>query len=187
MYYKGGVSKQQNKCIICNRIFTGRNTRKFCCLKCYYIFRKQFLIGKKSPRWKGGISKQELKCRLCNKIFIGRHYRLYCSKKCQLKSLDTSGSNNGMWKGGKIKDKDGYIMILYKTHPFSRCGYVAEHRLKIEKKIGRYLTKDEIVHHKNEIKNDNRISNLILLNKKEHDKYHTTKRHCTGFKKIIKK
>jgi len=47
------------------------------------------------------------------------------------------------------------------------------HRLIIENKLHRYLTKDEVVHHKNEIKTDNRINNLLVMTKSEHRKYHS--------------
>ena len=49
-------------------------------------------------------------------------------------------------------------------------GFVAEHRLKVEKKIGRYLKKSEVVHHKNHTRDDNRPSNLEVITKPEHDK-----------------
>src|SRR3990167_909794 len=76
-----------------------------------------------------------------------------------------SGKLNPKWRGGRRVDKDGYILVLQRSHPYadSYHGYVREHRLVMEKKIGRYLLPTEVVHHKNGDKQDNRISNLLLL------------------------
>ena len=85
----------------------------------------------------------------------------------------TSGENNHLWKGGKAIH-NGYIYILKKDHPNATIkGYVKEHRLVMEKHLGRYLTKKEIVHHINGIRNDNRVENLKLLKDgNEHLKEH---------------
>ncbi len=78
-------------------------------------------------------------------------------------SLALSGSKNHQWKGGKIKDKHGYILVKCPGHPMcNSLGYVREHRLKMEEKIGRLLTRKEVVHHINHQKDDNRIENLEL-------------------------
>ena len=82
--------------------------------------------------------------------------------------LACKGSKNYFWKGGIIKDK-GYITKHKPEHPFTDFrGYVREHRLIMEEFLGRYLTKDECVHHINGIKNDNRIENLQLVSKGIH-------------------
>ena|SRR3990167_9417979 len=71
----------------------------------------------------------------------------------------------------------GYILICNPKHPFSNNkGYVREHRLVMERHIGRYLNSNEVVHHKNGIKDDNRIENLELFpNISEHMKFHAPK------------
>ena len=72
---------------------------------------------------------------------------------------------NGRWNGGKMIDKNGYILIKKREHPFSNnSGYIREHRLVMEQHIGRYLNPEEIVHHMNHNPSDNRIENLMLIN-----------------------
>jgi len=68
----------------------------------------------------------------------------------------------------------GYKLVYSPKHPNAKKNYMREHRLVVEKKIGRYLNKEEVVHHINEIKDDNRIENLMLFkNDREHMKFHT--------------
>lgn len=78
------------------------------------------------------------------------------------------GERNISFKGGKNYDGQGYIRILKRDHPFNNNGYVLEHRLVMEKKLGRFLDPKEIVHHINHKKDDNRKENLILLTRQIH-------------------
>lgn len=80
--------------------------------------------------------------------------------------------------GHKKKRSDGYIAVYYPDHPKSnKAGYIMEHDLIMERMIGRHLKDDEVVHHVNGIKDDNRMENLILMKFKEHSGHHMKKRH----------
>lgn len=81
------------------------------------------------------------------------------------------GSKNPSWKGGKIIH-DGYVLINNPDHPSASNGYVLEHRLIIEKQIGRYLTPQETVHHRGK-KDDNRPHLLIaFISNPVHMRFH---------------
>jgi hypothetical protein len=74
---------------------------------------------------------------------------------------ESCGECSPRWKGRIFRE--GYVYVVNKDHPFaSKQGYVAEHRLVVEKHIGRVLREYEIVHHINGVKDDNGIDNLKL-------------------------
>ena len=93
------------------------------------------------------------------------------NKRCN--KCAKSGKRNPNWLGGKIKDNFGYVKIFKPEHPSAKKNYVSEHRLIVEKYLGRYLKSSEIVHHINGIKDDNRIQNLELKIRGHHDCGHT--------------
>lgn len=67
----------------------------------------------------------------------------------------------------------GYVMVKVPEHPKAfKGGWYYEHRLVVEKEIGRVLENYETVHHLNEVKTDNREINLFVCTRKEHDRAH---------------
>ena len=70
---------------------------------------------------------------------------------------------NYFWQGGYAVDEDGYILEHRPDHPQATTGgYVRQHRLVMEKVLGRYLTPEEVVDHKNRDTSDNDPGNLEL-------------------------
>jgi hypothetical protein len=82
---------------------------------------------------------------------------------------------------------------IYRSPPFNLEGYVAytvkyndgtkktvlQHREKMEKHLGRKLKRSEIVHHKNEKKRDNRVSNFKVTSSSKHAAMHARKPEMT--------
>lgn len=83
------------------------------------------------------------------------------------------GKDHPSWKGGEYINDSGYVLKLHRNHPSNvRKPYLREHRLILEAHLGRILTKDEIVHHINGNKTDNRLENLMIVTRSEHIKMH---------------
>lgn len=70
--------------------------------------------------------------------------------------------------------KNGYVQVWV-----SDRGYVYEHRLVMEKVLGRKLENYESVHHINNVKTDNRPRNLVVCSEREHMRIHR-KEHLLG-------
>lgn len=102
-----------------------------------------------------------------------KKYDIVLLNQKESNKIFNSGVNNPRWNGGKIISSHGYIAIHMPKHPYAdKRGYVYEHRLVVEEHIGRYLSPEEVVHHKDLNKTNNDISNLQILSNSEHRKIH---------------
>lgn len=128
-------------------------------------------------------------CKICGKEFYISRAHIersdddyerghFCSRDCYHTWRSTlQGEETPNWSGGRFLGRNGYVYVRHNN------GYELEHRVVMEEFLGRKLTGDEVVHHKNRIKTDNRIENLQLLTNSEHSKLHTKirkarKKHC---------
>ncbi len=128
------------------------------CLDCGKERWVQQRYGKpQSPRCRGCAHKTPEQRKIAGQSMLGR-----------------IGDKSPNWKRGSYNEqKSGYVHIyIYPTDFFfptaARRGYVLEHRLVMAKHLGRNLQSWEIVHHKNHIRNDNRIENLQLVSDDRH-------------------
>ena len=116
-------------------------------------------------------------CQACQKEFKSPHStRKYCSRSCYFTTR--TGKNNPLWGGGKKRYIHGYVWCYTPIgHPRRKSNQVnkyriQEHRLVMEKHLGRYLESHELVHHLNGIKDDNRIDNLVVISRAGHNVEH---------------
>lgn len=116
-------------------------------------------------RWVRYIKGQALspRCPKCSSQVYGRSH------------IGDKGSN---WKGGRYQKCTGYVYVWLSRDDFyapmlNRTGKMLEHRLVMARHLGRCLQLWEHVHHKNGIKNDNRIENLELTVGLNHSKDHS--------------
>lgn len=121
------------------------------------------------------VRSEKAKCTLCKKEFFRQRGRknktgkYYCSKSCAATDgsgwANKKGAKHYAWKGGRNVTKRGYVHVYKPEHPNARQRkrYVLEHRLVMEKYLGRFLEPTECVHHRNGIKDDNRLSNLEIV------------------------
>lgn len=95
----------------------------------------------------------------------------------QHRSEARRGEGTPNFKGYRRKTSKGYYVRYVPWHPCaSKDGLVMEHRLVMEGLIGRVLRNDEVVHHINGNKADNRPENLKLMSFSEHTSFHNSRR-----------
>lgn len=134
--------------------------KKFCSRDCHY----KYATGKK-------LSDTHVK-----KI-RDHHNTIEYKEKSRLSHLGQKPWNKGIpgprgekahhWKNGKTKQKRGYVLLNINGKKFY------EHRVVMEKHLGRPLTRSEVVHHINKKLDDNRLENLMLFkDHSDHVKHH---------------
>lgn len=84
-----------------------------------------------------------------------------------------SGADSSNWRGGRPqKNEGGYVRVYAPNHPRASGGRVFQHILVAEQTLGRAIGRDEVVHHINHVKDDNRPENLAVMTNGEHVAWH---------------
>lgn len=160
------------KCQHCNREYSGC-TAKNTCYSCYGLLKK---YGTITP------NHFNKKCDCCGSNFFSKKWKSkFCSKKCFIKILNhkkfisyriennidiSIPKKDKKPNGSGHKDPHGYVYINRVSHPNSqKRGRIYEHTFVMSTYLGRPLKKGETVHHKNGVRDDNRIENLELWSK----------------------
>lgn len=117
-------------------------------------------------------------CEWCGKMFMAtvapnRPPRAFCGRAC-------SNRARGAKRPHRRLDGKGYVLVWAPDHPnvMPSTGYVREHRLVMSQHLCRPLMADELVHHRNGIKTDNRLENLELMSPQQHSALRGLPTHC---------
>lgn len=128
----------------CADSFSGRHSEGRTCAQCGSAYKV-----KPSQRW--------------------RRAAKYCSKRCQGDAVikrPLEQTHNG--RCARL-NAGGYVMVYEPDDDRSdNGGWYFEHRVIVERHLGRRLRSDEVVHHLNGIKSDNRLENLTVMDAIDH-------------------
>lgn len=175
-----------NKCQQCRRKFSGRK-RKFCDKKCSYTYYNRTRTLKPNVFYDCIVCGKHVEKYLAPSAQAsGVNTMEFCSRTCKGKHL--SGDRHPLWKGGQWKSSD-YVHTHFPSHPCAdHHGTVPEHRLVMEKYLGRYLEEEEVVHHRDSNPGNNELSNLKLFaTHADHMAYHSQNRERNSKGQYVKK
>lgn len=159
------------KCKVCKSVFyktpgeiRHRGIIQFCSYDCYIrsfkdVSKNSNYIRKKCAECGAEIYKLKSRANKTKKSF--------CNRECMIKyhKINPPRKSNGYWY------ENGY-RVLYVG---SGKG-IKEHIKVMEDHIGRKLKPNETIHHRNRDRTDNRIENLVLATRSEHQMIHREKR-----------
>lgn len=184
-----GRRSAKSTCLKCNKEFvkTANSAGKYCSMECWYasdefntrssqkclLCEKEYCTSHKSQKYcskecsKLAARKRKDFCIICEKeIEFSASKKKYCSKEC----LSIGRESTASVPIGTLRETiDKYILIKVPKNYFGshKNGWILQHRYVMEQHLGRALTKNENIHHKNGDRSDNRLENLELWGTKQ--------------------
>jgi len=140
-YHNKMMAQIEDRCSQCGEKYFRTRTKKysFCSSKCYNLDYR--------------IKKPEI---------YEKHKKLSMERQ---KARRTTPVRKKSRSGTGHITKQGYVKLCLIDHPFAKKkGHIFQHVIVMSDHLGRALFKGETVHHKNGIRDDNRIENLELWN-----------------------
>lgn len=153
--------RKPDRALVCEEcgeafVVSARATQaRFCSDRCWqasYRRRKAEARPGRAPR-----VAPDRRCENCGESFQphpGASAARFCSKACYHEH--GRGERAAAFKGGRTINSQGYVRVLVDGR------YRAEHRVVMERKLGRSMLPGESVHHRNGVRDDNRPENLEL-------------------------
>lgn len=185
----------QKSCLVCGKEFTVPPTRaetaKTCSQACRGVLIAKAYEDKR-------VQTECLQCGEKISVPASRHERgngLYCGNDCRNLSMVGKGFRELVADGAESPTSGGYIYERERDHPFASRGKVMQHRLVMERLLvmsnpshhflievngSKYLKPGIHVHHKNEIKTDNRHENLVICTPAAHLDIHAGRTPMAG-------
>lgn len=165
---------QKKVCINCGKEFKTRSRKQTYCSVCYYELIKKPRANEHVREYKFGPTT----CSGCGKTFIRTSNKKQCicleCRKLYKRPKKVLSIPERLANGNrKLDHRSGYVYIYAPEHLEANTrGYVYEHRVIAEQKIGRRLFENEIVHHKDENRWNNSPDNLEVMDRAEHARLH---------------